>query len=116
MRTVGSSLGIEALPTSLSANTLQPADQDGTGATKIARGCRVAITKLPGRQSRIPHSATGASHDGGDMRRVMWTLACAIALCGPATAVPARPPDLSTTDGVLRWINGYRVKPDLAHV
>ena len=50
------------------------------------------------------------------MRRVMWTLACAIALCGPATAVPAHSPDLSTTDGVLRWINGYRAKPDLAHV
>ena len=50
------------------------------------------------------------------MRRVIWTLACAVALCGPAAAVPARPPDLSTTDAVLRWINGYRGKPDLAHV
>jgi hypothetical protein len=59
---------------------------------------------------------TGASHDGGGMRRVMWTLAFAIALCGPAAAVPARAPDLSTTDAVLRWINGYRAKPDLAHV
>src|SRR5260370_1070997 len=58
----------------------------------------------------------GASHDGGDMRRVMWTLACAMALCGPAAAVPARAPDLSTTDAVLRWINGYRVKPDVARV
>src|SRR5258708_5259566 len=50
------------------------------------------------------------------MRRVMWTLACAMALCGPAAAVPARAPDLSTTDAVLRWINGYRVKPDVARV
>jgi len=58
----------------------------------------------------------GASHDGGDMRRVMWTLAFAIALGGPAAAVPTRAPDLSTTDAVLRWINGYRVKPDFAHV
>ena len=50
------------------------------------------------------------------MRRVMWTLACALALCGPAAAVPARAPDLSTTDAVLRWINGYRTKPDIAQV
>ena len=50
------------------------------------------------------------------MRRVMWTLACALALCGPAAAVPARAPDLSTTDAVLRWINGYRAKPDVARV
>ena len=50
------------------------------------------------------------------MRRVMWTLACAMALCGPAAAVPARAPDLSTTDAVLRWINGYRAKPDVARV
>jgi hypothetical protein len=50
------------------------------------------------------------------MRRVMWTLACAIAFCGPAAAVPARAPDLSTTDEVLRWINGYRAKPDVVRV
>src|SRR5258705_390942 len=50
------------------------------------------------------------------MRRVMWTLACALALCGPAAGVPARAPDLSTTDAVLRWINGYRTKPDIAQV
>ncbi len=50
------------------------------------------------------------------MRRVMWTLACVLALCGPAAAVPARAPDLSTTDAVLRWINGYRTKPDIARV
>src|SRR5215470_15892341 len=50
------------------------------------------------------------------MRRVMWTLACAMALCGPAAAVPARAPDLSTTDAVLRWINGYRAKPDVTRV
>jgi len=39
-----------------------------------------------------------------------------MALCGPVAAVPARAPDLSTTDAVLRWINGYRVKPDVARV
>src|SRR5258708_18084761 len=50
------------------------------------------------------------------MRRVMWTLACAMALCGPAAAVPARAPDLSTTDAVLRWINNYRAKPDVVRV
>jgi hypothetical protein len=51
------------------------------------------------------------------MRRVMWTLACAMALlCGPAAAVPTRAPDLSTTDAVLRWINSYRAKPDVARV
>ena len=50
------------------------------------------------------------------MRRVMWTFACAILLCGPAAAVPGRPPDLSTTDAVMRWINGYRAKPNLAQV
>jgi hypothetical protein len=50
------------------------------------------------------------------MRRVMWTLACAMTLCGPAAAVPARAPDLSTTDAVLRWINGYRAKPDVVRV
>jgi len=50
------------------------------------------------------------------MRRVMWTLAFAMALGGSAAAVPARAPDFSSTDLVLRWINGYRVKPDFAHV
>jgi hypothetical protein len=50
------------------------------------------------------------------MRRVIWTLACAMALCGPAAAVPARTPDLSTTDAVLRWINSYRAKPDVVRV
>ena len=54
----------------------------------------------------------GASHDGGNMRRVMWAFAWAILLGGPAEAVPGRAPDLSTTDAVLRWINGYRAKPD----
>ncbi len=58
----------------------------------------------------------GASHDGDGMRRLVGTLAFAIALCGPAAAVPARAPDLSTTDAVLRWVNGYRAKPDFAHV
>ncbi len=50
------------------------------------------------------------------MRRVMWTLACALALGGPAAAITARAPDLSTTEAVLRWINGYRAKPDIAQV
>jgi hypothetical protein len=50
------------------------------------------------------------------MRRVMWTLALAMALGGPAAAVPARAPDLGTTDAVLRWINGYRAKPDVVRV
>jgi hypothetical protein len=50
------------------------------------------------------------------MRRVMGTLALAMALGGPAAATSARAPDLGTTDAVLRWINGYRVKPDFAHV
>jgi hypothetical protein len=58
----------------------------------------------------------GASHDGGGMRRVMWTLALAVALGGPAMAVPARAPDFSTTDAVLRWINAYRAKPEFAYV
>jgi hypothetical protein len=50
------------------------------------------------------------------MRRVMWTLALAVALGGPTSAVAARVPDLSTTDAVLRWINGYRAKPEFAYV
>src|SRR5258708_5058566 len=72
--------------------------------------------EVAGLISRIPDPAKGASHTGGDMRRVMWTLACAIALCGPAAAVPARAPDLSTTDAVLRWVNSYRAKPDVVRV
>jgi hypothetical protein len=58
----------------------------------------------------------GASHDGGNMRRVMWTLALAVVLGGPARAVAARAPDLGTADAVLRWINGYRAKPEFAYV
>ncbi len=50
------------------------------------------------------------------MRRVIWALDCALVLGGPAPAVPARAPDLSTTDAVLRWINGYRTKPELNQV
>jgi hypothetical protein len=34
----------------------------------------------------------------------------------PAAAAPSRPGDLGTTDAVLRWINGYRAKPDVARV
>src|ERR1700676_4834560 len=59
--------------------------------------------------------------DGGDMRRVWWTLAlCALALLAalgaPAAAAPTRTADLGSADAVLRWINGYRLKPDLARV
>jgi hypothetical protein len=51
------------------------------------------------------------------MRRVMWTLALAVVLGGPARGVAAaRAPDLSTTDAVLRWINSYRAKPEFAYV
>ncbi len=50
------------------------------------------------------------------MRRVMLALAFAMALGAPATAAPTSTSDLATTDAVLRWINGYRKKPDLAHV
>jgi hypothetical protein len=56
------------------------------------------------------------------MRRVMWTLACVLALGGTlapvglAAAVLSRAPDFSTTDAVLRWINGYRTKPDFPQI
>jgi hypothetical protein len=50
------------------------------------------------------------------MRRVMLALAFAMALGVPAAAAPTSTSDLATTDAVLRWINGYRKKPDLAHV
>src|ERR1700730_1589812 len=56
------------------------------------------------------------SHDGGNMRRVMLALAFAMALGAPATAAPTSTSDLATTDAVLRWINSYRKKPDVAHV
>lgn len=50
------------------------------------------------------------------MRRVMLALAFAMALGVPVTAAPTSTGDLATTDAVLRWINGYRKKSDLAHV
>jgi hypothetical protein len=50
------------------------------------------------------------------MRRVMLALALAAALVAPAAAAPTSASDLATTDAVLRWINGYRKKPDLARV
>src|SRR5438045_1656768 len=34
----------------------------------------------------------------------------------PAAATPSRLTDLTSTDGVLRWINAYRAKPDPAGV
>jgi hypothetical protein len=64
------------------------------------------------------------------MRRVIWTLACALVLVlgsalapcrpaasrpGPAAAAP-HAPDFTTADAVLRWINTYRTKPDFAQV
>ena len=50
------------------------------------------------------------------MRPVMLALAFAMALEVPAAATPASTSDLATTEAVLRWINGYRKKPDLAQV
>jgi len=50
------------------------------------------------------------------MRRVMLALALAVALGAPAAAAPTSASDLATTDAVLRWINGYRKKPNLAQV
>jgi hypothetical protein len=50
------------------------------------------------------------------MRRVMWTLALVSVLVAPAAGAPTRTTDLGTTDSVLRWINGYRHKPELARV
>ena len=50
------------------------------------------------------------------MRRVILALAFAMALGAPAVATPTSASDLATTDAVLRWINGYRKKPDLAQV
>jgi len=50
------------------------------------------------------------------MRGVMWTLVLTTALAAPAAAAPTRSVDLGTADAVLRWINAYRAKPDLARV
>jgi hypothetical protein len=50
------------------------------------------------------------------MRGVMLALAFAVALAAPVDAAPTSTGDLATTDAVLRWINGYRKKPDLARV
>lgn len=38
------------------------------------------------------------------------------ALGAPAAATPLRPGELATSEGVLRWINAYRTRRDLAHV
>src|SRR5579864_6955481 len=80
-------------------------------AIKFARGC----PEIAGPVRSAPRLGKGASHGGG-MRRVVWTLAFAIALGGTAAAEPARAPELSTTDAVLRWVNGYRAKPDFTYV
>jgi hypothetical protein len=49
---------------------------------------------------------------------VLTFASCAIgsALAAPASAAPLRPGELATTEAVLRWINVYRTKRDLAHV
>jgi hypothetical protein len=46
----------------------------------------------------------------------LWTLAPLAAPGAPAAAAPSRTADLGSADAVLRWINGYRLKPDLARV
>jgi hypothetical protein len=50
------------------------------------------------------------------MRGVMCAFALVFALAAPAAAMPTSTTDLGTADSVLRWINGYRSKPDLARV
>ena len=52
------------------------------------------------------------------MRGVVTVLSAVlfIALSGVASAKPSRPAELSSPDAVLRWINGYRQKPDPANV
>jgi hypothetical protein len=49
---------------------------------------------------------------------ILTLASCAIggALAAPASAAPLRPGELATTEAVLRWINVYRNKRDLAHV
>jgi hypothetical protein len=44
------------------------------------------------------------------------SLAIGGALAAPASAAALRPGELATTEAVLRWINVYRTKRDLAHV
>src|SRR5262249_27424239 len=95
---------------------------------KIARQRPAAITKMSGRSAPyVRLGKWGANRDGGNMRRVIWTLAFVIVAGVPAKAAPtitndpaaaamASTRDFGTTDAVLRWINGYRRKPDLAHV
>jgi hypothetical protein len=66
------------------------------------------------------------------MRRVIRTLACTLVLGGfvlalapagpaasrpgPPAAIPAHGSDFSSTEAVLKWINAYRTKPDIAQV
>jgi hypothetical protein len=84
---------------------------------KIAQRRPAAITKMSGHfGSNEPLGDGGAQCDGGYMRRVMWILALTTALGAPAAAAPTTTGDLATTDAVLRWINGYRKKPEPAHV
>jgi hypothetical protein len=54
------------------------------------------------------------------MRRAICI--CVLGLCsfaawaGPAPGAMPRPVEFANTDGVLRWINGYRLKPDIGQV
>jgi hypothetical protein len=54
------------------------------------------------------------------MRRVICVCVCICALAGallaPAIGAVARPVDFPSTDAVLRWINTYRTRPDVARV
>jgi hypothetical protein len=44
------------------------------------------------------------------------SIALGDALAAPAAAAPLRPGELGSTEAVLRWINVYRAKRDVAHV
>src|SRR5471030_331610 len=68
-----------------------------------------------------PCSRTGRWVRGGEMRwldlrwlDLRWLMAGLIALLTvlPADAALMRTTDVASTDAVLRWVNGYRFKPD----
>ena len=52
------------------------------------------------------------------MRRVLAALTILLlaAAAAPSSAAPLRPGELASREAVLAWMNGYRVKRDLAHV
>jgi hypothetical protein len=56
----------------------------------------------------------GGAEAEGIMRLVIACFIVAAALAAPAAAAPA--PSFDNADTVLRWINGYRAKPELARV